>query len=632
MAAFTWLLIAAAAHTRPPDLLSLVPTSGPVEGGTRLTLTGAGLSGDFSLVCRFGQGQRSQVPGTFEGLSSHGRVYCSAPPAHAGYEVLVELSLDGGGSYVGKHFSFTYFHEVTVSAISPNSGPAAGATLVRVSGYNFSPTAGLSCLFGWRLAAATYVDFQTVSCAAPQHAANSSVRLSFEDASLGMELDDAAVGATAELAGEVAAAEGVLWIGAVPNGAARGYAGTGSEAGLAVRAGCGLLALRQPQGTSAPAQGFSAQFALLMRGGATGLTFSYGGGGEAGELWEGGRTGWGVEGVATGLAVRFWGETSTHFRPYSIEVVMHGALLERAVLGRALLLSGTWAEVSLRLDPISHELSVSYDGTVHLVTILASFAPVATDRFYLSGCMPPILNATATPVTSTGVLLDDLVISASSLLNTRTEQLHVRPPYIYIPRLGASLAWPTRSPVYVYPVPPLPLPLPHTHRVSTHGARLAPHHPPPPLPLTRPGLSQRRLTLAFRLRLLRRLCLPRAAAPRRPLPLLRPCGGRDTRTAERHPLRYGRRHALPLRHERRASFARRRRRRRRRGSARAVGSAWLARGPLRRSRRSRPLWRDSRASHTRRRHRRSRATLSHTATMGWRGTHGGDAQRPGPHT
>ena len=77
MAAFAWLLIAAAVHARPPDLLSLVPTSGPVEGGTRLTLTGAGLAGDFSLVCRFGQGQRSQVPGTFEGLSSHGRVYCS---------------------------------------------------------------------------------------------------------------------------------------------------------------------------------------------------------------------------------------------------------------------------------------------------------------------------------------------------------------------------------------------------------------------------------------------------------------------------------------------------------------------------------------------------------------------------
>ena len=73
MAAFAWL--AAAVHARPPDLVSLVPTSGPVEGGTHLTLTGAGLSGDFSLVCRFGQGQRSQVPGTFEGLSSHGRIY-----------------------------------------------------------------------------------------------------------------------------------------------------------------------------------------------------------------------------------------------------------------------------------------------------------------------------------------------------------------------------------------------------------------------------------------------------------------------------------------------------------------------------------------------------------------------------
>ena len=363
MAAGAWLAIAAAVHARPPDLLSLVPTSGPVEGGTRLTLTGAGLSGGFSFVCRFGQGQRSQVPGTFEGSSSHGRIYCIAPPAHAGYEVLVELSLDGGGSYVGRNFSFTYFHEVVVSAISPDSGPAAGATLVRVSGYNFAPTAGLSCIFGWRYTTATYVDFQMVTCAAPEHAANSSVRLSFEDVSLGMVLDDATISGTAELAGEAAAAEGVLWIGRVPGSAARG------TADYAVRAGCGLLALRVSRDTHAPPQGFSAQFGLLMRGEATGLTFSYGAGGEAGELWEGGQAGWGVEGVSSGLAVRFWGETSTHFRPYSIEVVLHGALchrhrlltpplapelgrpnaagelLDRAVLGRRLLLSGAWAEV-----------------------------------------------------------------------------------------------------------------------------------------------------------------------------------------------------------------------------------------------------------------------------------------------
>ena len=54
-----------------------------------------------------------------------------------------------------------------------------------------------------------------------------------------------------------------------------------------------------------------------MRGGATGLTFSYG------ERPQG--AAWGVEGAATGLAVRFWGETSTHFRPYSVEIVLHGS-------------------------------------------------------------------------------------------------------------------------------------------------------------------------------------------------------------------------------------------------------------------------------------------------------------------
>ena len=191
------LLVMLVAVLAQPDLISMVPASGPVEGGTRLTIAGAGLIlSDTSRICRFGHGPGSEVPATFEGRSSHGRVFCTAPPARSGYVVDVELSIDGGGSFVGRDFTFTYFHEAVVSSVSPNSGPAVGATLVRVTGFNFAPTAGLSCLFGWRRAPATYLDFQTVRCAAPEHAANSSLRLSFDgapDNELGLALEDAAV-------------------------------------------------------------------------------------------------------------------------------------------------------------------------------------------------------------------------------------------------------------------------------------------------------------------------------------------------------------------------------------------------------------------------------------------------------
>ena len=119
-------------------------------------IAGAGLIlSDTSRICRFGHGPGSEVPATFEGRSSHGRVFCTAPPARSGYVVDVELSIDGGGSFVGRDFTFTYFHEAVVSSVSPNSGPAVGATLVRVTGFNFAPTADLSCLFGWRHAPAT---------------------------------------------------------------------------------------------------------------------------------------------------------------------------------------------------------------------------------------------------------------------------------------------------------------------------------------------------------------------------------------------------------------------------------------------------------------------------------------------
>jgi len=405
-----WLTCPLAASAEPPPLLALLPTSGPVVGGTRLTFSGAGLTGGTGeRVCRFGHDERSEVVATVAGLSSHGWVYCLTPTAHAGYEVNAELSIDGGNSYLPASLAFTYYFEAVVSAVSPNAGPAAGSTLVRVSGYNFAPTPGMRCLFAWRSSLATYIDFQTIKCASPEHAANSSIRLSFDDAALGIALDDATVGSVTELAGAAAAAEGVLWLGALPTGS-----GAVTNGNHTVGSGCGLVGLRVARDTHAQPQGFAAQFELLMRGNVQGLSFSYGALGEAAA------GAWGVEGVARGLTVSFWGWTSTHFRPYAIEVVLDGVMLERAVLGSRLLLSGAWAEVSLRLDPLTHVLTVQHDGVEHLAVHLPAFAPAADYHFALSGCV-----VTGADATTTGVLLDSLAISASSFYAALAEPLHV---------------------------------------------------------------------------------------------------------------------------------------------------------------------------------------------------------------
>ena len=109
------VLVAAAAWSgadelAPPILYDMAPVSGPTRGGTIVSLSGAHLvphAAAVPPVCRFGLG-RLLARGSFRGIASHGVVTCSAPPADSGYEVAVELSLDGGASFTRSGFRFTY--------------------------------------------------------------------------------------------------------------------------------------------------------------------------------------------------------------------------------------------------------------------------------------------------------------------------------------------------------------------------------------------------------------------------------------------------------------------------------------------------------------------------------------------
>ena len=60
------------------------------------------------------------MPGTFAGVSTGGTVTCAAPAAEAGYEVPVEMSVDNV-SFTAAGHTFTYYHEVVVSASSPST-------------------------------------------------------------------------------------------------------------------------------------------------------------------------------------------------------------------------------------------------------------------------------------------------------------------------------------------------------------------------------------------------------------------------------------------------------------------------------------------------------------------------------
>jgi len=119
-----------------PKVSAISPTSGPVAGGTTVTITGTGLSGaqgvDFGGVL---------IPAAqFVTLSSTQIVVTS--PAHRAGEARLRVFVDGFGSADADGAVFVYQAAPstlpTVTALSPTSGPSAGGTAVTITGTSFT--------------------------------------------------------------------------------------------------------------------------------------------------------------------------------------------------------------------------------------------------------------------------------------------------------------------------------------------------------------------------------------------------------------------------------------------------------------------------------------------------------------
>ena len=157
----------------------LAPWSGPVAGGTLVTVSGAGFAASMRLVrCRFGWGE-------LVGASVHsaGEARCVSPPHAATGWVGVELvSLDevvGGGS-------FFYEARAYVSLVLPLLGPVEGGTRLTVLGSHFRESSSLACRFGIGedggfSVAARFLSSSQLECVSPVVAGASarSVEVSF---------------------------------------------------------------------------------------------------------------------------------------------------------------------------------------------------------------------------------------------------------------------------------------------------------------------------------------------------------------------------------------------------------------------------------------------------------------------
>jgi uncharacterized protein YhjY with autotransporter beta-barrel domain len=141
-----------------PAVTGLSPTTGPTPGGTSVVVTGSGFTG--ATAVKFGA-----TAATAFTVNSDSQITATSPAGAAGaVDVTVTNSL--GVSTAVAADKFTYSAAPAVTGINPNTGPAPGATVVTVTGVNF--TGATAVKFGAAAAAAFTVNSATqITATAP---------------------------------------------------------------------------------------------------------------------------------------------------------------------------------------------------------------------------------------------------------------------------------------------------------------------------------------------------------------------------------------------------------------------------------------------------------------------------------
>jgi alpha-tubulin suppressor-like RCC1 family protein len=138
-------------------LVTVSPTLGPVAGGTRVIITGTGFAtppaghADYAWQCRFGGQTSSESLSASPSATTSGTVVAAAVvsitqlectvPAGAGLGAggtAVPLAISAGGDRFAEAAAspvlFSLYETPVVSAVWPKSGPAAGGTVVTITG------------------------------------------------------------------------------------------------------------------------------------------------------------------------------------------------------------------------------------------------------------------------------------------------------------------------------------------------------------------------------------------------------------------------------------------------------------------------------------------------------------------
>jgi hypothetical protein len=123
-------------YVLPPTVTAVTPASGPVVGGQAVTVTGTNLTGATEV--HFGTALATKAA-----VVTDTSLTATTPAGTAG-PVDVTVFTDGGPSAKSDADKYTYLDRPTVTALSPATGPAAGGTVVTVTGTNLASTTSVT--------------------------------------------------------------------------------------------------------------------------------------------------------------------------------------------------------------------------------------------------------------------------------------------------------------------------------------------------------------------------------------------------------------------------------------------------------------------------------------------------------
>lgn len=158
--------VAAPIHASParltttvPSVTAVRPTSGPIAGGTRVTITGTRLAKATAVTFGGVKGTRLHVTST--------RQVEVTTPRHAAGRVAVRVVAPQGTSAVTSASRFTFVKPPVFSAMSPSSGGTTAGTHVLLTGANLATTRYVS--FGATRLTPTSISGTSVGVTAPGH-------------------------------------------------------------------------------------------------------------------------------------------------------------------------------------------------------------------------------------------------------------------------------------------------------------------------------------------------------------------------------------------------------------------------------------------------------------------------------